>query len=263
MSQTTVQSQSSVRFWSGVLFIDNVNIGLLNDVKAVIGKSVLQTRAHNGIMPPRSKIESVKLTATMLELNLTNIAKIDGHGILTSVAGSPTPVTQEILKTGAWTIGTPLKVANKNGANTIVSSIVIKAGATYGAASTLTLTTNYNTFVGNGTNGELGATYIVPVTTNAGNIYVDYSYTPNASKKITWSDVAKLITTYEARFENIDENGKKFKVVIPAAYSSGNVDFGFASDDEVDKTAEAPIELTALPDGTNRLIYIDDEQAAI
>lgn len=260
--QTTVQSESSVRFWSGKLLIDNVNIGLLNDVKAVIAQSTIQPRAHNGFMKPRKRIESVKLTATMLELNLTNIQKIDGHGVLSTVAGVATPVTQEVLKTGAWTIGTPLKIANKNGANTIVTSIVVKAGATYGAAATLTLTTNYTVYVGDGVNGTLGYTYIIPVTANAGNIYVDYSYTPNVSKRLTWSDVAKLITTYSASFENTDENGKAFKIVIPAAYSSGNLDVAFASDDEVAKTAEMPIELTAYPDGTNRLMYIDDEQAA-
>lgn len=262
MSQTTVQSQSSVRFGSGKLLIDGVDIGLLNDAKAVIAESKIQVRAHNGLLPPRAKIESIKFSAVMLELNLTNIAKIDGHGVLSSVAGVATPVTQEVLKTGAWAIGTPLKIANKNGANTVVSSIVVKAGATYGAASTLALTTNYTVYVGDGVNGTLGYTYITPVTANAGNIYVDYSYTPNVSKKITWSDISKLITTYSASFENVDENGKTFKIVIPAAYSSGNLDIAFASDDEISKTAEMPIELTAYPDGTNRLMYIEDEQAA-
>lgn len=259
--QTSVQNQSSVRFGSGVLAINGVNVGLLRDAKATIARSTLQVRAHNGMLPPRTKIDSIKLSAVLLELDLDNISTIDSHGVLTNTAGSATPVTQELLKTGAWTQGTPLKLANKDGDNTIVASIVIKAGASYGAASTLTLNTDYRTYVGDGTNGELGYTYIVPITTNSGNIYADYSYTPNTNKKITWSDVAKLITTYEATFTNTDENSKVFKITIPEAYSSGNLDFSFASDDEVDKTAEMPIELTAYADATNRLMVLEDEQA--
>ncbi len=52
-----------------------------------------------------------------------------------------------------------------------------------------------------------------------------------------------------------------FKVTLPEAYNSGNFDLTFASDDDVEKTAEMPIELTAYPDDTNRLIYLEDEQA--
>lgn len=259
--QTTVQNQSSVRFGSGVLAIAGVNVGLLRDAKATIEKSTIQVRAHNGMLPPRTKIDSIKFSAVLLELDLDNIAAIDKHGVLSVVAGSPTPVTGEILRTGAWTQGTPLKLANKNGASTIVSSIVIKAGASYWASSTLTLNTDYRTYVGDGINGTLGFTYIVPITTNSGNIYADYNYTPNATQRITWSDVTKLITTYEATFTNTDENSKPFKITIPEAYNSGNLDFSFASDDEVDKTAEMPIELTAYADATNRLMILEDQQA--
>lgn len=259
--QTSVQNESAVRFGNGILAIGGVNIGALRDAKALITYKVAQFRAHNAILRPRKKIESVKLTAVLFELDLDNIATIDGHGILSNTAGSPTAVTGEVLKTGAWTQGTPLKLANKDGDNTIVGSIVIKAGSTYGGSSALTLNTDYRTYVGDGTNGELGYTYIVPITSNSGNIYADYSYTPNTKKTITWSDVAKLIATYEATFTNTDENGKVFKVTLPEAYNSGNFDLTFASDDDVEKTAEMPIELTAYPDDTNRLIYLEDEQA--
>jgi hypothetical protein len=259
--QTVVQNQQSVRFGSGILALNGVNLGLLKDAKSVVTRKVLEYKAHNGRLAPRVKIESIKFTATLVELDLDNLANLDGHGVLSNTAGSPTTVTGEVLKTGAWTQGTPIKLANKDGDNTIVASIVIKAGASYGASSALTINTDYRTYVGDGANGELGYTYIVPVATNSGNIYADYSYTPNTKKTITWSDVSKIISTNEATFTNTDENGKIFKITIPEAYNSGNIDFAFASDDEIDKTAEMQLELTAYPDASNRLMFLEDEQA--
>jgi hypothetical protein len=259
--QTVVQNQNSVRFGSGILALNGVNLGLLKDAKSVVTRKVLEYKAHNGRLAPRVKIDSIKFTATLVELDLDNLDNLDGHGVLSNTANSPVSVTQELVKSSGWVQGTPLKLANKNGANTVVTSIVIKAGTTYGGASTLTLNTDYRVFVGNGTNGELGATYITPITSQSNNIYADYSYTPNLRKTITWSDVAKIISTNEATFTNTDENGKTFKITIPEAYNSGNIDFAFASDDEIDKTAEMQLELTAYPDAQNRLMYLEDEQA--
>jgi len=92
-----------------------------------------------------------------------------------TVAGSPTTVTAEAKGTG-WTVAKPIKLNNKNGANTIVSSIVIKANAV-----ALVLNTDYKTYVGDGTNGELGYTYIVPLTAQTLTITADYSYTPSSA----------------------------------------------------------------------------------
>jgi len=108
-----------------------------------------------------------------------------------NVASSPVAVTAEAKGTG-WTVWTPIRLNNKNGVNTIVSAIVVKA---WGSA--LTITTNYVTYVWNWTNGDLWYTYIVPVTTNALVITVDYSYTPNASEyswvKMSTSQLPQLV----------------------------------------------------------------------
>lgn len=170
--------------------------------------------------------DKVQFSFDLAEINLTNLAKLDGGMVnLSTVAGSATPVTGEAHGTG-WTQGMPIKFANKNGANTIVSSIVVK-----NAGSTLALTTDYRTFVGDGSNGELGATYVTPVTVQAGAITFDYSYTPNASKKLTFtSSGTKTLKVFRAI--NTDANGKKFQIDIinctnvaaPAISFAGDVD---------------------------------------
>jgi hypothetical protein len=91
----------------------------------------------------------------------------------TLVAGTPVVITAEAKGTG-WVVWKPFKLNNKNGANTVVASITIKAGW-----SALVLNTNYAIFVWDWTNGDLGYTYVTPLTANALAITADYTYTPN------------------------------------------------------------------------------------
>lgn len=117
-------------------------------------------------------------------LDLSALAIATGNTKL-AVVSSPTTVTAEAHWTW-WTIAQPFKLTNKNGANTIVSSIVVKANAV-----ALVLNTDYRTYVWNGTNGDLGYTYIVPLTAQTLAITVDYSYTPNASEYMSEQIITK------------------------------------------------------------------------
>lgn len=250
MAQTTAQNSKAIRFWSGVLKIDWVNVWLLDNARAVINFLTAQIKAHNGYLPAKKKIENAEFTAELYEIDLDNIAKIDSHGVLANVASSPVNVTGEALGTG-WVVGTPIKLANKNGAGTVVTSVTIDEDA-----SALTDGTDYEVFV-----GADGYSYILPLTPQTGAITADYTYTPNASQKITFSDVAKLVSYYEVKFENTDENNKKFSITIPKAYSGEGLDFGFVADDAVDETMKVPITFRAFPDEDGVMIVIEDEQA--
>ena len=94
------------------------------------------------------------------------------------------------------------------------------------------------------------------------NILYTDTYTPN-TKKITFSDLSKLVSYYEAQFINTDENGKEFTLTIPKAYSIENLQLGFVSDDAVDETMKVPIKLTAFPDDNNIMLHIEDEQSVV
>lgn len=118
------------------------------------------------------------------------------NGTVTITAGTPVSVTAEAHGTG-WTVGKPFALANKNGDNTAVSSIVVKANTT-----TLAAGTDYSTYVGDGTNGTNGYTYIVPLTAQTLAITVGYSYTPavlkSTSLSMTFQEAAKLQVKIEA-----------------------------------------------------------------
>lgn len=245
MSQTTAQKEKAIRFWSWVLKIDGINIGLLDEAKLNVEYNVIQIKAHNGVLPAKKKPSAVKLTAQIYEIDPINLAKVDGGGDVTTFAGTAINVTGEVLST--WVVGTPIKLANANANGSKVTSTVI---------SGLTLNTDYRVFALD------GASYIEPLTTQTAPLSINYTYTPATKKRYTIHDVAKALQTYEVVFENVDENGKKFTITIPKGNASGNLELWFVSDQSVDEVMKLPVEFTANVDGSNVLVYIDDEQAA-
>lgn len=250
MAQTQVQKANAVRLGSGVLKIDGTNIGLLNNAALTVEYNVIQIRANNGYLPSKKKPSRVALTAEIYEIDVANLLLVDGAGDVANIADTPVNVAGEALGTG-WTVGTPIKLANKNGNGTIVTSIVIDA-----AGSPLTAGTDYKAFLDSD-----GFTYILPLTVQAGVLDADYTYTPNESQKYTIKDVARLLTTHVVTFENTDENGKIFKITIPKGNSANNIVLGFVSDDAVDEAMTLPVEFVANPDEDNVMVFIEDEQS--
>lgn len=240
---------------SGILYLDGVNVGLLNAAKLTTTFDVLSIKADNGRLPAYKRINEAKFSAELYEVDLDTIANLDSHGVITNIAGTPVAVVDEAHGTG-WTLWKPIKVNNKPGNNTIVTGLVVKGGV-----ATLALGTDYSTYVGDGTNGELGFTYVVPTAVQAGTIKFSYNYTPNVSQEVVWSDVAKLVGYHEMKFENTDANGKKFSITFPAGYSSNDLTMEFKSDEKIDEAMTVPFEVTAFPNGSNVMFRIYDEQA--
>lgn len=241
MRQTTIQEadairKGSVRVLVGDSFASLVDVGALRNP---VFKSLAENQAikFDNVNDLNKFVlgTKVQFTFDLAEINFDNMAVLDG-GILNLnvVAGVATPITNEAHGTG-WTIAQPIRLSNKNGANTIVSTIVVKSGAT-----TLALTTDYKTYVGDGTNGELGYTYIVPVTAQSGAITASYSYTPNASKVITFNDNGTK-NLKVMRIANTDANGKEFRIDIEDGTNFAPISVSFAGDAK-DDVAILPVD---------------------
>jgi hypothetical protein len=190
------------------------------------------------------------MTAEIWELYLDKLASLDGHGDLTSVAGTSTNVTGEVLSADGAAANVPLKLAKSNALGAIPTSITLNQNG-----STAVTAANYVTYVKN------GETYIVPKIALTGEVNIDYTVTPATAKVLTWSDVSKVLSFHEFKMINTDENGKALTITIPKGYSGSNLTWGFLSDDTVDDVMKQPIELTAYPDANNQLLVITDEQA--
>lgn len=255
MSQTSVQKASSIRYGSGTMRINGVNVGLINKAKLDATYKMIEIKASNGRLPPKKSLESAIFSAELVEVDLTTLNSIDTFGVLSTVAGASTPVAAEILRaSGTFDANEPIFFANANGDKTVVSSIVVKNGAT-----TLTLGTDYAVVL---ENGKTGIVRIGTALTLSGiGLNVGYTYTPNASKKLTYSDIIKLVQYCEFSFVNVDEFNKEFRVIIPKGYSASNITMEFPDDDATDTTLVTPIEIRAFPDASNVMFRIEDEQS--
>lgn len=143
-------------------------------------------------------------------------------GTVATTAASPVTVTDEDLAAaGSWVVGQPLKINNKNGANTIVTSITVSIDG----GADLVAGTDYNTYVGDGENGELGYTYIVPITANANAIVVDYTYTPNASKSWSITIESTALPALEVRLIGYQPEDNTKTRIWSISSASMNTDF--------------------------------------
>ena len=253
--QNSVQKVKSVRFGSGTLSIssDNwanwINLGALKDATLNVTKSIIEFVVDNAKLPPKVKIDEAVFSANLYEVVLENLQLIDGIATYSTVDGTPVTITAEAHGTG-WVVSTPLKLTNKNGDNTSVTSIVVKSWAT-----TLTLGTDYTVFI------QAGYTYIMPTQANAGVITVGYSYTPLASKQQLYKDIVKTLATNRFKFVNVDEDWKEFGVEFYEWFNRAGLEATFLPDNTTDDALNIPMEIKAFPlAGSQNLFRIFDEQ---
>jgi len=251
--QTSVQKANAVRFGSWVLNIstDNgstwINLWALKDAKLVVDKIIKELVFDNAKAKPKVKINEVVFSSTLYEIALDNLQKIDWLADYITVDWTATNVTWEALGTG-WIVWTPIRLKNKNGDNTIVTSIVVKSGATV-----LVAWTDYDTYIYD------GYTFILPKTAQTGVLTSNYTYTPLVRKEQIYKDIQKYLALNMFKFSNYDENGKEFGIIFPQGYNKAWIDAQFQPDDSTD-TMGLGIEIKAFPDGTNELFRIIDEQ---
>jgi hypothetical protein len=252
--QTTIQKSTAVRLGSVKLEVGESLLSMVN-VGALRGVSWVQKGKTDEILFDNTeKIKKFSdgnifaLKANLCEIDWANIQVMnDGQVEIVSNPATLQTVVAEAHGTG-WTIGQPIRATYKNGDNTIVGSIVVKQGAT-----TLTLNTDYRTYVSDGTNGVSGYTYIVPLVAYATAITFGYTYTPNASKTITFNASGTKVGKY-IRITNTDSNGLTQVFTMSGTSNLSPIEISFASDNEAN-VSEMPIEL----EGT--MVSIVDEQA--
>lgn len=169
-------------------------------------------------------------------------------GTTSDVAWTPVVVTNEAHWTG-WTVWVPFKLNNKNWANTQVTITTIKA-----AAVTLVDWTDYDTYVWDGTNGDLGFTYIIPLTAQTLAITANYTYTPNASENITIAIDSVEVKWFEVKITATSNGKTRITRLTNAAFSST---YGMSYADIVEAWDITGSTLTFTANKGSELVYED------
>jgi hypothetical protein len=263
--QTSVKHTNSIHFGSvkieaGATEGTLVDLGLAANTEFNEEYDNIYLISDNGpkiLKGRKNHVANVKFD--MIELYMDNIASLRGGAdTKTPVAASPVTVTDELhTLTGV----NSARLLNKNGANTIVTSITVKDSAD----GSCILNTDYVISV-----DPAGYTTIARVSgsttiTTGEQVKVSYTYTPNASVTLSTGGL-QTITPQLVRLTNTDVNGKVFQITVYKATNQKGITLKFPADDS-DKNLVLPFELKGEIDSTrtagDQLFKILDEQGVL
>lgn len=233
MSQTNIQKSDALRYGSVILYIGDdfsslINVGAIRNMSFEHKAENIEVAFDN--VPSIKKFKSGKkgsFVFDLAEIDLTTFAKTDaGLVVLTSIAGVATPVTDEGL---ILTDSDAKALANKNGDNSQVASIVVTDNT---GVTTYVENTDYTVQV-----GADGHTRIARIPsgsiTDGQEVLVDYEYTPNVSKKLTFN-TGGTKTSKVARIVNTDNDGKTFRIDLDNVTNIKPLTTPFQADDSDD-----------------------------
>ena len=243
MTQTSIQEENAIRLGSlrvligadasSLVDIGTIRSGVFNNL------SENQEVAFDNAPSLRKFVNGNKasLACEIQEINLTNIAVMDG-GLLTldTVAGTLVSGESQAVASGAWAYEKFIALENQNGdgSKPTINSVT---GGTDGA-----LTVNDDYFV-----TQVGNQWGIVVrdgtntTTENQSITVDYDYTPNASKRITFNETGTKNTFY-MRLINTDADGNRLMFDLERVTNTTPISLPFASDAEAE-VASLPVTL--------------------
>lgn len=266
MSQTTIQKSGAIKLGSAKVEIGDtvgalVNLGAMRGISLSESWENIEVESDNaGLIKKYIKNQRVAITGSLIEIDLETLDNIRG-GIdsYSTVEGSATPITDEEVTLYDTDF---VRLLHKNGDNSEVTSIVVTSNDATPVARTLN--TDYVIAV-----DPAGYTCIARIEgggiTDEDTVLVDYSYTPNVSKKLT-SGGKKTISPKVVRLTNIDENGKKFEVTVYYAFVEEGITFEFPAD-EAEDVMVAPVNMIGRVDVTktigDQLYQIIDEQSIV
>lgn len=262
--QTTTQKVNTIRFGSAKIEVGEnvaglVNLGTADNV--VFTESFTPIVVKPGNAPEitagvREHYATAKFD--LWEVDLSNLNLIRG-GIDTysTVAASPVTVTDELVTlTGTKMV----RLANKSGDGSEPTSISVKDSAN----TTATRNTDYVIGVDSAGWPVIGRVADSTVITTGEQVKVTYTYTPNASVKLSTGG-KNTISPRVVRLTNTNAAGKKFQITIYAAKNQSGIELKLPGDDSEDVVA-VPIELKGIVDTArtagDQLFEILDEQGA-
>lgn len=259
MAQTTIQRNDAVRFGSAILSIGSsfaslTNIGAIRDLVFEHRGETLEVEFDNTASLKFFKNgQKGAFTFQLGEIDLTILSQLEqGLTSLATTAAALVAGATQTLTSGEWDVNTFYEIENQNGDGSIIT-INSVTGGTDGA---LTVNDDYDLVVtGEGKYGivlqDVAAATLL--TTTAQDIVIDYDYTPNASKTLTFNDFGQK-TEFVARIVNTNAAGNQLRIDITGVTNLTPLSMPFLADDG-DDVSVIEMEL----EGT--IVEIVDEQS--
>lgn len=256
--QTTIQELNTIRQGSARVLI-GADFGALVDIGALRNLVFTSLSENQEIefdntqsLKKFVKGKTVQVAFDLAEINFDNLKVLD-DGLINISTDAGTPVSNAIQNQlqDSWAFETFFPIDNQNGDGSAINVDSV-TGSTDGV---LTLDVDFHIVEVNGVFGiVVHNTGSGGVTTLLQNISVQYDYTPNASKTITFNDLGAK-TLKVLRLINTDVDGKTLKIDIENGTNFAPIEVTFAAD-AADDVAILPIEFHG------DLVEMVDEQNA-
>lgn len=256
--QTTIQElnairQGSARVLIGDSFSSLVDIGAL---RKLVFTSLSENQEiefdNTQSLKKFVKGKKVQVAFDLAEINFDNLATLDAGLVnLTTVAGTPVSNTTQVFAANSLAYETFQEIEHQNGDGSALNVDSV-TGSVDGA---LSADVDFHVVSVNGVYGIIvHHTGSGGVTTLNQTFTVQYDYTPNASKKITFNDLGSK-TLKVIRLINTDVDGKTLKIDIENGTNFSPIEVTFAAD-AADDVAILPVEFHG------DLVEMVDEQNA-
>lgn len=240
--QTNIQELNTIRQGSARVLIGD-DFGSLVDIGALRNLVFTSLSENQEIefdntqsLKKFVKGKTVQVAFDLAEINFDNLKVFDdGLVNLTTTAGTPVSNATQTKLQGSWSFETFFPITNQNGDGSALNVDSV-TGSTDGA---LVVDVDFHLVVVNGVYGIV-VHDTTDVTTEAQNIVIQYDYTPNASKKITFNDLGAK-TLKVLRLVNTDVDGKTLTIDIENGTNFAPIEVTFAAD-AADDVAILPIE---------------------
>lgn len=248
--QTTVQNQDVIRMWSVKFSADfgngYVDLWALKDASLEVNKQKTEFTFDNAKSKPKVKIIDAVLKATIYEISLDIIQKLNGLWILTTNAWSQQSATQEF---GDVSSGDVIFLDHQNGDWSPISSL------TTITSEWAPLTSGQYELIN--VNGKTA----IKFKSEKAAVSATYSYTPNASKELLFKDVITSQSLNKYKFENENSEWKKLTIEFFEWFNNNDsFEIAFQPDDTTDDAAWMTVEIKAFPTADKKLFRIIDEQ---
>jgi hypothetical protein len=262
--QTTTQKVSTIRFGSAKIEVGEavaslVNLGTAQNVVFTESFTPIVLKPDNApeiTVGVREHYATAKFDLWEVDLSNLNLIR-GGLDTYSTVAASPVTVTDELIKLDGVKM---VRFANKSGDGSEPTSISVKDSSN----STAVRNTDYVIGVDAAGWPVIGRVAASTVITTGETVKVTYTYTPNASTKLSTGGL-NTINPRVVRLTNSNSAGKKFQITIYAAKNQGGIELKLPGDDSEDPLA-VHIELKGIVDPTrtagDQLFEILDEQGA-
>lgn len=257
MAQTTIQKRDALRFGSVVLevgpdFGSLVNLGAIRDMKFNHKGEQIEIKFDNTESIKYFKNgQKASLTFLLAEIDLTTFSLTDdGLVEVTNVAAAPVAGATQTIAANSVAEKQFVEIENQMGDGT-APTINSVTGATDGA-----LAANNDYYLIKNAQGKWGIHFVLAgstLTTMNQVFTINYDYTPNASKKMTFNDFGQK-NEMVAKITNTNNDGKQFIIKFTNITNLKNLTMPFLADD-ADDVATIEMELEGY------VLEVIDEQS--